>query len=40
MIVIDTSAVMAIALGEPTAADCSKAIENADRFFDVSRDQN
>ena len=33
MIVIDTSAVMAIALGEPTAADCSKAIENADRFL-------
>lgn len=33
MIVIDTSAIMAIALGEPTAEACSKAIRDADRFL-------
>jgi ribonuclease VapC len=33
VIVIDTSAVMAIALGEPTAEACSKAIGEADRFL-------
>jgi ribonuclease VapC len=33
VIVIDTSAIMAIALGEPTAEACSKAIREADRFL-------
>jgi ribonuclease VapC len=33
VIVIDTSAIMAIALGEPSAEACSQAIRKADRFL-------
>ena len=33
MIVIDTSAVMAIVINEPEAAECKKAIEDADEIL-------